>query len=305
MHRRRSLGEGIQQALVGRHARRRRSDYMHHQPLAADCPPEVIKAKSTVTATTTTAAGGVSKQRPVFRRGKITDPAICARNSKSLMSTATSTTFVPEEGVAEEDSWYSSDDDNGSVAAAMAVVEVERKVHFRVNDKDEIVTDIVPDNTGGRWFQQKRTATSSLTGNDFRQIVIDAQTYITRIKVECPQIVEILARMFHDQSLAAGLLSEKDAGLLFAWSSGHGRGLEDHLIAAVKKHRTHARSSVLKFQKRMAFVACQDYTQALRERSCMESQQSAAFARIMAIGDALVAESIYLGKTSGHSFIPK
>jgi hypothetical protein len=301
MHRRRSLGEGIQQALVGRNARRR--PITHYQQQAAECPPEVIKAKSTVTATTTTAAGGAaSKQRPVFRRNKITDPAICARNSTSLMSRETSTTFVPEEGVAEEDSWYSSDDDNGSVAAAMAV---ERKVHFRVNDKDEIVTDVVPDNTGGRWFQQKGTATNSMNGNDFRQIVFDARTYVTSIKAECPQIVEILARMFHDQNLAAGLLSEKDAGLLFAWSSGHGRGLEDHLITAVKKHRTHSRSSVLKFQERMASVACQDYTRALRERSCMESKQSAAFARIMAIGDALVAESIYFGKTSGLSYIPK
>lgn len=303
MHRRRSLGEGIQQALVGRNARRRRSDCTRYQQRAVDCPHEVIKAKSTVTATTT-AAGGASKQRPVFRRGKITDPAICTRNSTSLMSTETSTTFVPEEGVADEDAWYSSDDNyNGSVATAMAV---ERKVHFRVDDKDEIVTDIVPANTGGRWFQQKKTATSSMTGDDFRQLVIDARTYIARLQSECPEIVEILARMFQDQNLlASGLLSEKDAGLLFAWSSGHGRGLEDHLIVAMRKHRTHTRSSVLMFQEKMASVGCQDYTQALCKRSCMESKKSAAFARIMAIGDALVAESIHLGRTSDLSFIPK
>jgi hypothetical protein len=294
---RRSTSKGIEQLtlLEGRNNRRNRPDLHHHlqqqKQQTANGPPDVIKAKATVTAG--------SKQRPLFRRRKITNPAIVTRNNTSLMSLETSAT---------EDSCLSNDADNSMAADSAVVAAVERKVRFRVDDKDEIVLDYLP-TKGSRWFQQKPIeGTTTISPVEFRQIISDAKTYIAMIQLECPEIVTILTHMFHNKSLAAGLLSERDTGLLQIWSSSHGRGLEDHLVPDVKQHRTNARSLVLKFQEKMSSIGDHDYyrySQALRERSCMESQQSAAFARLLAIGDALEAETIHFGKSSSRKFLKK
>lgn len=173
----------------------------------------------------------------------------------------------------------------------------KKAVRFRTDEEGEIA----PEYSSAKplkWFQEMDQTNLFITKDDFRSTVGDVRSYATLIATECPEIVRILCNMFERTGVADAPLSDTEAGVLLAWSSSHGRGLEDHLMVPMKRYRDQSRTRIIKFQEKMMSIGCVDYERALRERSCMESNKSIVFARLLAIGDALEAEKIHHGRVS-------
>lgn len=203
----------------------------------------VVKAKSAIT----TVNKSTGPMRPIFQRSKITDPLIVARNNTSMVSIESATSVETLLDDADEEQRESGIEKS---IATTTIAEGEKKVRFCVDEKGDILPNYLP-SKGSRWFDKPAEGAGCISQHEFRLIVNDARHYVKMIRTECPEMVSILSNMFQDEGLAAGLLSDHDAGILKLWSSSLGRGLEDHLVPEVKTHRNNARTRILKLQEKM------------------------------------------------------